>query len=106
MSDLELISKLSDVEKKLDVITTILKISSRKAIAELKTEIENDSVMKEIIQAAKGIPYNEVLAKTAERTGVSERTVKRRLAELRNLGIIVGVRTEGSVNLHLTELWE
>jgi len=83
---------LDDISNKLDIIINILRLVYYETLLKTKELADTDLVTREIVSHAKGKTYGEVVSAVAQATNVSEMTVKRRIAELRFQGLIVGQR--------------
>ncbi|MHA1972630.1 MAG: winged helix-turn-helix domain-containing protein [Candidatus Hodarchaeales archaeon] len=86
-------SHLKKISEKLDLIISLLKIQNEDKIHELRKSIQDDVVSSKIIELAKGtMTYTELKTKVAQETNVAEITVRRRISELADKGIISGTK--------------
>ena len=85
--------KLDEINNKLDVLISLLKIGVKKELTEISTKLREDPVSIKLLELADGsIKYRELKDKVAEITGVHEVTVRRRISELAEMGLIFGKR--------------
>ncbi len=84
---------LNNISRKLDTLITLLKISNRTAIQEYRKQIQQDNVLSKILELSDGsLTYSDLSRKVAESANVAEITVKKKLSELKEAGVLVTVR--------------
>jgi len=84
---------LESIDKKLDILIALLKISISEQLNVLKSEVEHDEVSKKVLEYADDtLSYNQLKHKVADDLGVHEITVRRRITYLSNKGLIIGRR--------------
>jgi len=78
------------ISRKLDRLIALQQIGLRKELDSLKDGIKKDKVSQKILEIADGsLSAGDLQKRVAEITGVSEITVKRRLSELLDKGLIL-----------------
>jgi len=104
---------LEDIERKLDTIishlnqlSTLIKIMADDELDKLRLELKKDAVSKAIVQLCGNMTYSRCLEVVSKETGASERTVKRRLADLRSRGLLSDRREGKEVYLEVSSLLE
>lgn len=97
---------LSEIVQKLDLITSILLVTSRTEIEKIRGDMSRDPVAYALIKKARRTRYGELVSSVAKETDVSEKTVKRRINDLRSLGLIVDIRDGREVLLSISPLME
>ncbi len=91
----EEVSLLKEISRKLDQLVILARISNRPSLRELRREIKRDKIALAIVETANGsLRYSELAKAVSKKTGVTDRTVKGRIAELAERGILAG-RREG-----------
>jgi len=81
---------LMAISRKLDRLIALQQIGLRKELDSLKDGIKKDKVSQKILEIADGsLSAGDLQKRVAEITGVSEITVKRRLSELLDKGLIL-----------------
>jgi DNA-binding transcriptional ArsR family regulator len=86
---------LRDISSKLDTLISLVKLSNRDILTGLTKEIERDKVATQILELADGlITYSNLAKQVHEETGAAEITVKKKMAELKALGLLIS-RREG-----------
>lgn len=84
---------MTDMEKKLDTLIALYKIGLRKELRALSDEIKSDLISTKILELVDGtLPSGELVIKIAKITGVSEKTVKRRISDLSEKGLLTSNR--------------
>ena len=87
---------MTEIEKKLDILIALYKIGLNKELRMLSEEVKNDKTSLKILELADGsLTYGDLVTKIAKIIGVSEKTVKRRISELAEKGLLTSNR-EGS----------
>jgi DNA-binding FadR family transcriptional regulator len=79
----------TEVVARLDTIIAILKLANRDAIAAARTEILSDRVNREILdRTSKWAGSGSLQTAVAKKSGASTRTVRERIAELADQGLL------------------
>jgi biotin operon repressor len=91
-------SQLTEISRKLDQLIVLLKMSNRVALEEYRKRLERDKVYVRILEISDGsLSYSGLSKKLSEELGVAEITVKRKIADLREMGLLVATRKGGEV---------
>ncbi|MEE9224141.1 MAG: BlaI/MecI/CopY family transcriptional regulator [Thermoplasmata archaeon] len=91
----EEIRQLKKMNRKLDELIILGRISNLATLEEFGRDIKRDKVARAIIEVADGtLSYSEIAKAVSSRAPVSERTVKGRISELVKKGILTR-RREG-----------
>lgn len=86
---------LRGISKKLDLLITISKLSNRSVLDDLRKELDRDKALQRILELADGtITYSALTRQVSEETGAAEITVKKKISDLKELGLLV-TRREG-----------
>jgi len=81
---------LSEINRKMDALIALMKIGLRKELEALTTKVKKDKVSRKILELADGsLSSGDLAGKIHELLGVSEITVKRRISELSEKGLIL-----------------
>ena len=81
---------LKEISRKLDRLIAIQQIGIRDELNKLKEEIKKDKVSQKILEIADGtLSAGELQEKVASSANVSEITVKRRISELLDKGLLI-----------------
>ncbi|MHA1227864.1 MAG: hypothetical protein ACTSPV_14045 [Candidatus Hodarchaeales archaeon] len=84
---------LREINRKMDALVALTKIGVSKELEALTAKIKKDKVSQKILELADGsLSSGDLASKVHELTGVSEITVKRRISELSEKGLILGHR--------------
>lgn len=84
---------LEQISNKLSQLIVLARLSSSKIIAETKEEIEKDPVSQALLALSDGsLSSTQIAEKAMEQAKASERTVRRRIAELVEKGALTPVR--------------
>ena len=84
---------LRQILQKLDAMVAIQRLTNRSALDALRAELESDKVAKAILEhCTYPVPYSDLVAIAARDSGANERTVKRRISELSERGLISSLR--------------
>jgi len=87
------IELLKEISHKLSQLLVLTKLSSSKVIAETKEEIRKDPVSLALLSSADGsLSLTQMTGKVIEQTKASERTVKRRIADLVEKGALTSIK--------------
>jgi DNA-binding transcriptional ArsR family regulator len=74
----------------LNQILSLLKIANKKTLDEARSKIQGDKTAAKILElCSQPISYMELAKQVAVQTGVAEITVRRRISELKESGILV-----------------
>jgi len=86
-----------DVVERLDQLIAIMKLSNAEKLNQYKDDIEKDDVAKAILDLVSDEPldYSTLAENVAKKTGKSERTAQRKIAELSDRKIVVKKREHG-----------
>ena len=77
----------------MDALIALIKIGLRKELEALTAEVKKDKVSQKILELADGsLSSGDLASQVHESIGVSEITVKRRMAELSEKGLILSHR--------------
>jgi DNA-binding transcriptional ArsR family regulator len=80
---------LKSIESKLDILIALTRLSNRTAIDSFSASIRADPVYNKILELTETpTTYGNLSKSVAEATSTSEITVKRKLADLRSMGVI------------------
>lgn len=86
---------LRELSKKLDLLISIYKICNQSALDEFKKGLSRDKVFGRIIELADGsITYSILTKRVSDETGAAEITVKKKISDLKELGVLI-TRREG-----------
>ena len=83
----------AEICRKLDQLIALFKISNRAILEDYKRQIEGDKIYSKILEIT-NIPssYSDISKKIHDELGVAEITVKRKIAELRAMGLLIATR--------------
>ena len=85
--------ELKRITFRLDQILLLLKMANKKTLEDARSEIQADKTAAKILElCAQPISYMELAKQVATQAGVAEVTVKRRISELRDSGVLVSDR--------------
>jgi acyl CoA:acetate/3-ketoacid CoA transferase beta subunit len=80
---------LKEIAKKLDRLIVLMKLSNRVALEDFKKKIQRDKVSAKILENADGsFTYSDLSKKVATDLGVAEITVKKKISDMKELGIL------------------
>jgi len=103
----EMVQLLNEISKKLDRLIALLKLSNRTQIDDYKRQLIKDKVYPKILELSNGLmTYSDMSKKVAEELGVAEITVKKKIAELRDMGLLVTIRKGREVYYENSELFD
>ncbi len=84
---------LSEITRKLDQLILLLKLSNRPLLDNFKKQIERDKVYTRILEISDAsLSYSDICSKLHDELGVAEITVKKKIAELRTMGLLITTR--------------
>src|SRR6266567_1642895 len=82
--------ELKGINFKLNQILSLLKIANKKTLDEARSKIREDKTTAKILElCSQPISYTELAKQVAAQTAVAEITVRRRISELKESGILV-----------------
>jgi len=85
----EKIELLKNISYKLDVLVALTKLINQNILSELKMKFSRDKVTLRILELADGsITYSNLANQIHEETGMAEITIKKKMSELRELGLL------------------
>jgi DNA-binding transcriptional ArsR family regulator len=88
-------NQLGLIAKKLDMLIAITRLAYRESIDTLAKQIRSDPISARILEfASEPMAYGLLSKQVAEATGAAEITVKRKIADLRDAGVLA-VRKQG-----------
>jgi len=91
-------SQLAEISRKLDQLIVLMKMSNRAALEEYRKRLERDRVYVRILEVSDGsLSYSGLSKKLSEELGVAEITVKRKISDLKEMGLLVATRKGGEV---------
>lgn len=80
---------LKEISKKLDRLVILMKLSNRAALGDFKKKIERDKVAVKILENADGsLTYSDLSKKVATDLGMAEITVKKKISDMKEIGIL------------------
>ena len=89
----EEIKLLKDISRKLDQLIILAKLSNAMILEEFKRKLKKDKVAFKILENADGSQsYSAISKKVADELGVAEITVKKKISELKERGILMPIR--------------
>jgi len=96
---------LGEILKKIDLIFALLKLINEDKLKEIEGRISDDSALKKILDLAEDAKtYSELVQLASKETGLAEITVKKKIAELRRLGLLLSWREGRNVYYIRSEL--
>lgn len=104
MSDTQNYDYMSEILNKLDLVLDILRITHHKEIQDFRNTLLEDPITKSIFGFTTGVQYGELVTKVAKKKDVSEKTVERRISDLRSLGLIKSKKVGKEVQLFLSPI--
>jgi DNA-binding transcriptional ArsR family regulator len=85
--------QLAEISRKLDQLIALLKLGNRKTLEEYKRQLQRDKVYARILEITDSpLSYSDIVKKLHEGLGVAEITVKRKIAELKAMGLLIAMR--------------
>ena len=86
-------STLTDISEKLDVLTAISRICNKESLDRYTQQVYSDKVCTKILErTAEPLKYAQLSALVAQDMGVSGITVRRKISELRAMGLLKATR--------------
>jgi len=87
------LQELKKIGDKLDQILVLLRLSNQSLLAQTRQRLEADKIASMILEICKEpISYSELAKQVAAQAAVAEITVKRKVAELREQGVLSSSR--------------
>ncbi len=84
---------LSEISEKLDTLIALMKISNQDALEKYRQQISKDSVYSKIMEKLEEpLTYGLLSKQVAEELAVAEITVKKKISELKDMGLLKTVR--------------
>jgi biotin operon repressor len=84
---------LRDISKKLDQLIILMKLSNKATLENVRKKIKRDKVALQILESAdEFLSYSTISKKVSEALGVAEITVKKKISELKEMGVLIPVR--------------
>jgi DNA-binding transcriptional regulator PaaX len=91
-------SQLAEMSRKLDQLITLMKMSNMAVLEEYRRRLERDRVYVRILEVSDGsLSYSRLSKKLSQELGVAEITVKKKIADLKEMGALVTIRKGGEV---------
>jgi len=85
----EIVIYLKEINEKLDLLISIIKLSNQNDLLDMKNKIKDDKVSSKIIEYADGLKsYGELAFIVSNELSMAEITVKKKIAELKEIGIL------------------
>lgn len=86
-------SQLAQISRKLDQLIVLLKLSNRASLEDYRRRLERDKVYIRILEVCDGsLSYSEISKKLSDELDVADITVKKKIAELREMGLLITSR--------------
>jgi len=84
---------LRSINFKLDQLIALMKMGNKEKLSEVKRQLYQDKEHMKILEICEQpTSFSDILSQVKAATGAAEATVKRRLAELRDLGVLITSR--------------
>jgi len=88
----QIVGKLDKLEK-LDTLIALSKLSNRSTLDEIQRNLERDKVAMRILELSDGtVTYSNLAKQVHDETGVAEITVKKKMSDLKSMGLITSRR--------------
>lgn len=98
---------LKGISHKLDQLIILTKLSNREIIEKYRTKIQGDKVYARIVGYSDGfLSYSDICKKVSNELNVAEITVKKKVAELKEMGFLVTERRGKQVYYGQSGLFE
>lgn len=82
--------KLDEISKKMDLLINLIKLTNQSALKEVRKRIKDDEISALIFEHADGTKsYGEIIREVSAESGKSQITVKLRIRELKELGVLI-----------------
>ena len=103
----DMLPLLREISEKLDSIITLLILSNRTELDKIRENLKKDKIAELLISKADGtLSYSDLVRKVAKKLQIAEITVKRKISELKSLGVLVGYRKGREVFYRVSSLFE
>jgi len=84
---------LLEISEKLDTLIALMKISNQDALEKYKQRITNDKVHSKIMETLEEpLTYGDLTKRVADGLAMAEITVRKKIAELKNWGLLKAVK--------------
>jgi DNA-binding transcriptional ArsR family regulator len=84
---------LSEISDKLDTLIALMKIGNRDALEEYRQRISKDKVCSKIMEKLEEpLTYGVLCKKVAEELAMAEITVRKKISELKDMGLLKTVK--------------
>lgn len=84
---------LSEISDKLDTLIALMKIGNRDALEEYRQRISKDKVYQKIVEKLEEpLTYGALCKRVADDLSVAEITVRKKIAELKDMGLLKTVK--------------
>ncbi len=98
---------LKEISQKLDHLIALLKLSNRNTLQTIRKEIEEDKTYTAILVYATGeLNASDLKEKVEKETGLTSRTIERRVRELIDIGFLVSRRKGREVYYEASALYD
>jgi DNA-binding transcriptional regulator PaaX len=85
--------QLAEITKKLDQLIALLKIENRKNLDEYKRQLQKDKVYTRMLEITDSpLSYSDIVKRLHKELGIAEITVKKKIAEMRAMGLLIATR--------------
>ena len=99
--------KLDEICRRLDTLIALFKLSNRSSIRDYKTDLAKDEVYEKILElTTEPLSYSELALRVSEALNVAEITVKKKIAELKEMHLLSTQRQGREVFYENTGLLE
>jgi len=103
----DMLPLLREISEKLDSIITLLILSNRTELQRIRENLKKDKIAELLISKADGtLSYSDLVRSVAEELQIAEITVKRKISDLKSLGVLVGHREGREVFYQVSSLFE
>lgn len=86
-------NEIAKISRKLDQLIVLMKLSNRSVLTELKKQLEKDKMYSRILEIAEEpTTYSAISARLQTELGVAEITAKRKIADLKGMGLLISER--------------
>jgi len=86
-------SQLAEISRKLDQLIVLLKLSNRASIEEYRRRLGQDKIYARILEVSDGsLDYSDLARKLSEELGVADITVKKKISDLKEMGLLITLR--------------
>lgn len=96
---------LNEINRKLNQIIMLLKLSNKSQIDNLKDKIKKDKINLKILELANSpISYSDLFNKVASTLNIAEITVKKKISYLKDIGFLSTTRKGKEVYYEISDL--